>query len=142
MQDSPSDPIGQNKQLVAKFYRAISLHNIVLLDGILDPDWQVYPVTGEGGRAAWEPGLLSLFEAFSDIQVAVQELIAENDFVAARIQFSGTQNGRFLSLPPTGRQIQFAGHDIHRIRYGKIVESWHIEDWLTVFRDLGARPQF
>ena len=142
MQDSPSDPIGLNKQLVAKFYRAISLHNIVLLDGILDPDWQVYPVTGAGGRAGWEPGLIALFEAFSDIQVAVQELIAENDFVAARIQFSGTQNGKFLTLPPTGRHISFAGHDIHRIRYGKIIESWHIEDWLTVFRDLGARPQF
>ena len=140
MPDSLSDPIGRNKQLVAKFYRAISLHNIVLLDGILDPDWRVFPETGTGGREGWEPGLHALFDAFNDIQVTVHELIAENDMVAARIQFTGTHSGRFLDLPPTGRQISFAGHDIHRIRYGLILESWHIEDWLTVFRDLGARP--
>ncbi len=138
------EEIGLNKQLVARFYKAFEKHDPTLLDGLLDPDWQVYPLAAgqTPGRLGWEPGLLALFKAFPDIHCQIEELIAEDDRVAVRCTFSGTHRGNFLRLAPTGRVVQFAAHDIHRVAGGRIMESWHIEDWMSVFAQLGTPPRF
>ena len=136
------DPIGVNKQIVARFYRAFNAHDPGYLDSVLDPGWRVHPEGQYPGRKGWEPGLLALYTAFPDIQVTIQEIICEGDFVAVRAQFTGTHEGTFLQLPPTHRRVTFDGHDIHRLRGGLIYESWHVEDWLTVFGQLGESPHF
>lgn len=137
-----SDAIGQNKQTVARFYRAVNAHDPSLLDPILDQDWDIHPAGRSPGREGWEPGLYALFEAFPDIQVKIEEMIGEADFVAVRTTFTGTHLGNFLKLAPTGRGIQFVGHDVHRILGNRIVETWHVEDWLSVFAQLGSSPRF
>ena len=43
--------------------------------------------------------------------------------------------------PGTGQPIQFMAIDIHRLQDGQIVETWHIEDFLSVLFQIGASIQ-
>lgn len=61
--------------------------------------------------------------AMPDLLCTVQERFFDGDRAIARIIFSGTHTGNFLSAPATGKPIQFIAFDIHRIYDGQIVES-------------------
>jgi predicted ester cyclase len=52
--------------------------------------------------------------------------------------FTGTHKGEFMGHAPTGKPVTFFAIDILRIRGGKIVEDWHLEDNLTLLEQLGV----
>ena len=56
---------------------------------------------------------------FSDYRGDIVEILAEGDKVAVRTQWSGTQDGPFLGLPPSGNKVRFATADFFRIANGK-----------------------
>jgi predicted ester cyclase len=76
--------------------------------------------------------------AFPDWKIAVGELIAEGDLVASTLTFTGTHRGRFRSIEPTGKSVNFTGVHIERVRDGKIVEMWHRPDFLRLLMQIGA----
>ena len=67
-------------------------------------------------------------KALSDIDFEVDDLIAEDDRVAARLTASATQTGEFQGLPPSGRRYTIGEIHMFRIADGKIVEHWHQYD--------------
>jgi predicted ester cyclase len=76
--------------------------------------------------------------AFPDFEMAIVDLIAEDDRVAAHFKCSGTHRGAWLGMPPSGRR--FEGVDeiyIFRIQGGKLVSALGVEDNLTRLRQLG-----
>lgn len=75
-----------------------------------------------------------------DHHTAIDQVIAEGDLVVLQTTFSGTQQGSFMGVPPTGRR--FAQRQVHivRIRDGKAVEHWAIRDDLGMLQQLGALP--
>ena len=91
------------------------------------------------GRAAWQHAVLdTVFGAFSDVNVTVEKLLAEDDLVAVRYLFHGTHTGTFHAIPPTRRRIRHSENEIYRIADGRIAESWGEGDWLGTMRQLGA----
>ncbi len=80
-------------------------------------------------------------KAFPDVQVTIEELIAEGDKVAARVRFRGTHQGELEVIAPTGRQVESTGIIISRIEGGKIAEDWANFDDLGLMRQLGAIPE-
>ena len=80
--------------------------------------------------------------AFPDSHHAIEDLIAEGDKVVTRFTWSGTHQGGFEGIPPTGRPIKVQGIWIHRLEHGRIVEGrdWGQVDWLGLLRQLGALP--
>ena len=70
------------------------------------------------------------FRAFPDRQSTVEDQIAEGDKVVTRYTFSGTHQGEFLGIPPTGNRVQMTGMYMSRISGGKIVEEWNNYDLL------------
>jgi predicted ester cyclase len=54
---------------------------------------------------------------------------------------TGTQTGSLLGIAATSKQVHFAIHSFHRMRDGLIAQTWHLEDWLGVFRQLGELPK-
>lgn len=78
--------------------------------------------------------------AFSEIQVTVDEMVAEGDLVVARWTAHGRNTGDLLGLPPTGRETVTTGIDFLRIAGGKVVEGWVSWDALSLIEQLLVVP--
>ena len=80
--------------------------------------------------------------AMPDVNVTVEDMIAEGDKVVTRVTLRGTHQGETEEFgPPTGRQIVGEGITISRIEGGKIVEEWDAYDNLTTLQQLGLAPE-
>jgi len=78
--------------------------------------------------------------SFPDVHMEVIELIAEGDTVVGRFTCSGTHLGDWLGYAPTGRRFEAVDEvGIYRVRDGRIVETWGLEDTLGRLEQLGLR---
>lgn len=79
-----------------------------------------------------------LRRAFPDFQVTIEDMIAEGDKVAARVTMTGTHQGPFMGLPPTGTRIAVQQMRLMRFTDGKMVDSWAVIDWAEWRRQLSS----
>ena len=77
-------------------------------------------------------------EAFPDLKVTVDEVVASDDLVAVAWTAEGTNLGEFYGIPATGRTAQWEGLDLMRFTCGKISEVWVSADALGLHMQLGA----
>ena len=73
---------------------------------------------------------LATYDAFSDLKRPVDALVAEGDKVVARWTSTGTHDGPFQGIPPTGKTVTTTGITIFRLEDGKIVEEWSESDMI------------
>jgi predicted ester cyclase len=94
------------------------------------------------GRPQGPKGLLYASQIFRsavpDLHCKIEDLLVSGDKVTARLLFTGTHKAEFMGHPATGKTVRFLAIDILRIRDGKIVEDWHLEDNLTLLEQLGV----
>ena len=94
------------------------------------------------GRPQGPKGLLYASQAFRsavpDLHCTIEDLLMSGDKVTARLLFTGTHKGEFMGHPASGKPVRFFAIDILRIRGGKIVEGWHLEDNLSLLEQLGV----
>ena len=79
-------------------------------------------------------------QAFSDITIVPEKLIAEDDLVTIYWIARGTNTGTGNGLSATGKKVELAGITIWRIVDGKIKEEWSAFDQLSMMRQLGLAP--
>jgi steroid delta-isomerase-like uncharacterized protein len=82
----------------------------------------------------------SLRDAFPDLQMTVEDQVAEGDKVVTRWTARGTQTGPFLGIPPSGKTGTMTGVEIDRFVDGKAAECWTSADYLGMMQQLGAIP--
>jgi predicted ester cyclase len=86
-------------------------------------------------------GVRAFFQAFldglSEIEVTVDELIADGNRVAVATTTSGTHTGELFGVAPTGRRIAVTGIDMVRVD-GKIVEHRGLTDTVGLLRQLSG----
>jgi steroid delta-isomerase-like uncharacterized protein len=75
-----------------------------------------------------------------DLQLTIEDLLAEGDKVVTRLVARGTHRGELQGLAPTGRPVVATAIVIHRLAGGKIVEEWVQMDTLGLLQQLGAVP--
>ncbi len=80
-------------------------------------------------------------KAVPDLQCNIEDLLVTGDKVTARLSFTGTHKGNFGEKQPTGKAVNFFAIDILRVKDGKIIEDWHLEDNLTLMQQLGVVPE-
>src|SRR5438309_11412747 len=98
--------LDENKALARRFIQVWAPGNLSVLDELAAPDITViYPVLGEPvrGAAAFKQLLAHFHAACPDVEISVQEQIAEGDKVVTRWSVCGTHRGELLGVPPTGR---------------------------------------
>ena len=66
--------------------------------------------------------------AFPDGRLEVEDMIAEDDKVFVRARMTGTHQGEFIGLFPTGRSIKVGVADYMRFKEGMVVEHWGVTD--------------
>jgi predicted ester cyclase len=94
-----------NKQRIRMlFEEVLNRGRVGLLDNLISGDYIDHnPVPGQGpGAEGIRNKLKGLREAFPDIRFLLEDLVAENDLVAARYHWKATQTGPFMGLPPRG----------------------------------------
>lgn len=93
---------------------------------------------GDTTRAEAEAVHHRLTEAFPDLRILIEDLIAEADRVVARLTFIGTHRGRFRDIEPTGRTVSFGAIRIYRFDGNKVVETWAEQDAVGLLAQLGS----
>jgi predicted ester cyclase len=134
-----------NKALFRRFIEEVVNHgNMVVADEIMAPDFAEHeelPPQIPRNREGVKQLFTMLRSGLPDMQVIIEDEIAEGDRVVFRLLFRGTHQGTFMGIPPTGRQVSYEVIDIARIADGKLVEHWGLSDNLSFLQQLGAIPQ-
>ena len=78
--------------------------------------------------------------AFPDLKLTVEQVVAEGDYVATRWSARGTHKGELFGIAATGKQSTVTGITIDRWLNGKVVESWTNWDTLGLLQQLGVVP--
>jgi steroid delta-isomerase-like uncharacterized protein len=100
---------------------------------------------GGPGFAPDKQGTLDYFramlEAFPDMRMEVEDLIAEGDKAVARVRVTATHRGDFMGIPPTGATGDIQVIDIMRFDAdGQVCEHWGVADMLSLMQQLGVVP--
>ena len=134
----------ENKVLVRRFNEGIRQFfqdgDVSGLDEICSPEFVHHgpgmPPDLEGFK---QMGLM-FRAAISDMEVDVEDLIAEGDRVVDRITVRGTHTGELMGVPPSGKRFEMQEIHIARIVDGKIVERWTQVDMLGLLQQIGGIP--
>jgi predicted ester cyclase len=136
-------PVKENIEFVN---RAIARFNAKDLEGYLEMFDKAVIFHGLSRRL--KPGVgglreyyASLRQAFPDMRLASEDVIAEGEKVANRYTFYGTHKGEYMGVAPTSKLIISAGMVIHHFRGSRCVETWQSTDALGFLTQLGvAQP--
>jgi steroid delta-isomerase-like uncharacterized protein len=79
-----------------------------------------------------------LLEAFPDLHLTLEDMIAEGDKVVVRNTVSGTHRGEYMGRPPTGKPVTYNEIFIFRFVDGRIAETWGVVDVLSQMKQLGV----
>jgi predicted ester cyclase len=77
-----------------------------------------------GGLAGYVDGLRAVVAAFPDYRWTVEEVVAEEGRIAARLTGRGTHLGPFRGVPPTGRVVETQELAMYRVADGRIAAVW------------------
>lgn len=131
----------QNKRLVQRLYNEVFVKwNLDVVDELVAPEFigHEMPPGIPPGPQGFRQFYGVLRAAFPDLQLAVEDMIAEGDRVVVRWRSRATHKGVFRGIPPTGRDASLTGIAIYRLSKGKVVERWVEVDMLGLTERLRA----
>jgi predicted ester cyclase len=127
----------ENKALVRRLIKEVEKGNLDVIDEVLAPDFvdrDVLPGQGQD-RKDYKRGLSEDRAAFSNLDITIEDQIAEGDKVVTRFTWRGTHDqGKFMGMAPTGKKVEVTAIYIHRIAGGKVKEEWSASDTLERLR--------
>ncbi|MHC4429793.1 MAG: ester cyclase [Planctomycetota bacterium] len=131
----------QNKLLVRRYYEeVVSTGDVDRIEAFISPEYtEVYrnvrhPIGLEGAREH----LLGVRRTYPDLQLSVEQQIAEGDWVVSCVTARGTHEGKWLGMRPTGKKLEFTGVNIDRVVDGRIVEHGGAANLLEPLLESGA----
>ncbi len=133
----------ETEQLVRRFFdEALAARDMAALRELCGADyvWHGSPDPGDDvvGLDAFAESVASFYDSFPDCEVEVLDVLAEGDRAVVRFRETGTHDGAFMGIAPTGRRVSNYGIAIYRARDGRLVEEWSVSDQLSLLRQLGA----
>jgi steroid delta-isomerase-like uncharacterized protein len=138
--DSPEE---QNKELIRRYYAEMwNPWNFSACDSLLAGDIALYGSLGVAtkGIAAFRDYMQTVRAAFPDFHNTIEEMVAENDRVVARLTYRGTHRGEIFGVAPAGKKITYSGAAFFRVADGKVAEGWVLGDRLGLLEQLRGAP--
>ena len=130
-----------NEALVRRWIRAYNDRDAVAEEAARTADFAAHvPGLPPFDNAGWTQFVWGFADAFPDLQLTVEDVVAVEDKVAARIRFRGTHRGGFMGIPATGRAVTFTSMEFNRVVGGRVAEHWVLSDLLGLLQQLGAAP--
>jgi predicted ester cyclase len=104
----------------------------------LAPGWQ--SIGDYSGAAKTREQFAQQLQGFGklipDLTWAIEEIVEAGNRFVVRGRASGTPIGDFFGVPPSGKKFTIMSMDIHTVDAGKVVRTYHVEDWAGALRQL------
>lgn len=132
--------VEDNKALVRRFWDAFSRNDVAALEEVTSQDvvYHTAPPGLSAGIQGYRELMAMYFSSFPDLQITVDDVIAEGDKVVTRFTSRGTHGGEFMGIAPTGKPITVGGISIVRVAGGTVTEEWDQLDMFGGLQQLGA----
>ena len=128
---------------VRQFYELVNAGDIDQFVDLLADDFVEHEELP--GGASGKEGVRQLFtmlrSAFPNMVWDAEDILVDGDKAAARVRFTATNDGEFMGMPATGRNVSIQIIDI--IRFGDdglAHEHWGVLDMMGLMVQLGAVP--
>ena len=130
-----------NEAVVRQFFDAWNEADLDVVDDVVAADAEQHnpqePPVPPGPEG--EKQLIEVYHsAFSNATLTIEEIVADGDSVAVRYTATGTHDGEFMGVEPTGNDVEIVGFEINRLAEGQIVESWGLFDTFGLMQQLGV----
>lgn len=136
--------VEQNKSIARRWIEdGWNKHNVNIIDDLYTPDVVQYDPATPGivdSAEALKQYISRLLTAFPDIQITLDDLVAEGDKVFLRFTARGTHLGLFMDVPPSGRSATVAGMLLFHFKNSKIDTVWVNFDALGMLQQMGVIP--
>jgi predicted ester cyclase len=136
----------RNKAAFRRFHDATNSGDLQLIskmiDELVEPNAVIHtplPVEATGAQLLKEV-FTRLLRAYPDLHIAVEDVIADGDKLVSRNSVTGTHQGEYMGLPPTGRSVAYNEIFIVRFADGRIAETWGVVDVYSQMKQLGVIP--
>jgi steroid delta-isomerase-like uncharacterized protein len=130
----------ENKALVRRWFEQVwNKGRVETIDELL-ADRSVVHGLGEDmhGPAAFKAFHAAYRDAFPDLVIKIEHMIADDEVVALRWSAAATHSGGGLGFAATGKRAQFTGMAFVRVEGGRFVEGWNSFDQLGLLQQLGV----
>lgn len=134
-----------NKATVQAFYDLLSnpgseSHQAAFVDAT-DASWKsVGDYSGKNkSREAFLGQMGGFAKLIPDLEWAVQDMHEDGNFVVVRSRATGVPTAPLFGVDGMGRGFDIMTIDIHEIKNGKIVQSYHVEDWAGALQQLSGK---
>ncbi|WP_439575040.1 ester cyclase [Phreatobacter sp.] len=109
------------------------------LEAATSPDWQNCSLndaceTREATIARWS----SRIARIPDFKFEIREILVSGNRIIVRSEATGAPAGPFMGVNPQGRSFRIMTLDIHEVDAGKVVRTYHSEDWVRATRQLSG----
>ena len=136
----------KNEVTIRKFYELLNADHAEqaasISKGIFADDWKSFG-NNEDFRPGGGPSFLKfaadVFKTVPDLKWEIKSIIKGGDQYTVRTEASGTPVATFLGVPANGKKFRIMAIDIHTIIHGKMVRSYHLEDWSSAIQQLSAK---
>src|ERR1700694_5731905 len=132
----------RNKATFKRFHDAVNTGDVELIsktiDEIVEPDALIHtplPIEATGAHALKQVWPM-LLRGLPDVHITIEDLIAEGDKVVSRNSVTGTHQGEYMGLPPTGKSVTYNEIFILRFLNGRIAETWGVVDVFSQLKQL------
>ena len=124
------------------FEEGMNKRNFSVFDEYLAGDFVNYSFPGFPPGPEGFKGAVNMFlTGFPDMQVTLDDILAEGTTASTRGHFTGTHKGEFMGVPATGKQINVNFIDMWKSKDGKLHESWVVMDIAGLMQQIGAIPE-
>jgi ketosteroid isomerase-like protein len=90
------------------------------------------------GRDAVVARFTNLGKVVSDLRWTIKQIWVSGDEIIVRGEATGTPIQPFLGVQPTGKSFKTMSIDVHTVKGGKIVRTYHLENWTVAIRQLSG----
>lgn len=115
-----------NKSIVRRYYEEVlNQRHLEVFDDLADSRFVSYLPDGNSiSLETYKQVIAGTFVAVPDLNVAIEDQIAEEDKVVTRWKVTGIPQVEFAGIKPSGKSITVTAIHIHRLQDGKLKEHW------------------
>jgi predicted ester cyclase len=133
-----------NRTTFRRFHDATNTGDLDLIaktiDELVEPAAVIHtplPIEATGARLLKEV-FARLLRAFPDLHVMIEDVVEEDEKIVSRNTVTGTHEGEYMGVPPTGRSVTYGEIFIVRFAGSRIAETWGVVDVFAQMKQLGV----